>query len=1010
MNGVHIRSEITPKTWLFVLSAHDMNGLKRQRKALLTYLQNKQLRTYEAENQLLHDLAFTLSEKRSRLTWRSYISASSLEELMLRLEAKDSDTPSFRSSKRPRLGFVFTGQGAQWARMGLELEIYPVFRQSVEKSDIFLRSALHCSWSSFEELRRVDDESQINKPAFAQPLCTVLQIALVDLLESWKIVPSAMIGHSSGEIAAAYCLGALTREDALKAAYYRGLLADRMRESAPSKKGAMLAVGASESEAQQWINELDSTSGDIVVACVNSPSSVTLSGDVFLIDELQSLLKEKGIFVRKLKVDTAYHSPHMNAVSMQYLESLNSIQPGPTRESRRMYSAVTGLAIDPDELGAVNWVRNLVSPVLFYDALCQMLEPPHASEKVDVLLELGPHSTLQGAINQTTKKHNVRDITYVSMLSRGRSAIETSMAAVATLFAQGVSVNLKEVNMRADGAECEPPAPLVDLPPYAWNHSHTFWGEPRISRDYRLRDNPRSSLLGAPYPRMAGSEYLWKGPIRIAEQPWIRDHMIQTSILYPAAGFIAMAIEAAAQIAAKDQRIKSFKLRDIQIVTPAVMKENSELECVLQIRPHRTGNRANSNWLQFSISSCHSGEELRENCFGLMQTQYHPSEDSCMFYEDKWESCEAKKTYQHCKQICNIAEDAGTFYAELASVGLNYGATFQNMTKVHRARGTSCFTVAMLDPELSLTSECLDRRHIIHPTNLDAMFHGVFAAFKAYKGHLKDAMVPVSIKEVEIAADIPHASGSQSAGFCKASEHGFRELMADLVMFDDDITSPTVTVKGFHCSGIASASTSSQDAIAQTRRNIFSRMVWKPAVDLLTFQQVGELIGAPMEHTELASKLEKLQELDASAIRCIVGALAEVPYDAVHNVQLLNFYSWMEEQQKVIEPNGHSQPKPNDDVPETDTDLVAKDSNEVGDGFVESEMLSNISKNMVPVLRGLVDPAELLIADRSPINTLFSDLLGLSECFEKLARVSFVVSNYVHHNQLLLTAPSTSTC
>lgn len=891
--------------------------------------------------------------------------------------------------------------------MGIELNQYPVFRRSIETSDRYLRSALGCTWSAVEEMCFAEGHSQINNPAFAQPLCTILQIALVDLLESWNVVPSAVVGHSSGEIAAAYCLGALTREDALKAAYYRGLLATGMKQLAPSLKGAMLAVGASESQAQDWIDELDPASGQVGVACINSPSSVTLSGDVSGIDELHKMLKQKSVFARKLKVDTAYHSPHMNVVAMQYLESLSSIQPKPAHESCRMYSAVTGCAVESSELGAMNWVRNLVSPVLFYDALHQMLQPSQQGENsaagsINVLLELGPHSTLQGSVNQTLTKHDIRNVSYLSTLIRGRNATETAIAAVGALFAQGVPVNLNEVNIDADDTTVEPPALLVDLPPYAWNHSRTFWGESRVSKEYRLRKSPRLNLLGVPYPKIAGQAHHWKGQIAIDEQPWIRDHKIQTSILYPAAGYLAMAVEGAAQIATEGQEIKNFRLKDVQIVAPAVMSESSDLECTLEVRPHRTGSRdARSTWLEFSISSCHRGEDLRENCFGLLQIQYQASENSSMSFEHDWEHSVARTMYHETEKICNISEDPREFYAELASIGLNYGSTFQNLTHIRRAPSKSCFTITMLDPE---SSRCADRQHIIHPTNLDSMFHGVFAAFKE---HLKDAMVPTSIEEVVISAHIPFASGSLSRGFSQVSEHGFRELMADLVMFDEDLVNPTVTVRGFHCSRISGAGANATDGIDQAKPNIFSKMLWKPAVELLMSDQVSKLFGPTTPSASSVSSKERVEQCEFQVFRFIQRALKETSIDRVINIQLREFYIWMQEQQRLVQDYAHPLQTVKRDFFD-DRKISANMQGELEKDCVESRVIHRVGTSITSILNGVVD-AKQLVLEEGLINQWSSELLGLDECFGNLGKVGFHPSDWIRYQTILIFL-STLTC
>ena len=985
-NGVRTHAE-NKNFRLFLLSAYDQEGLDRQKQALCGYLQAQEAALME--DQALSDLAFTLSARRSQLMWRTYAVAASANELLSTLQSKGSVTPVFRSSAKNRVGFIFTGQGAQWAKMGEELNQFPIFRRSIEESGRFLQTNLGCAWSAAEEMRREDADSRINSPEFAQPLCTVLQIALVDLLASWNITPSAVVGHSSGEIAAAYCLGALSREDALRAAYYRGSLSSRMKSLAPSVQGAMLAVGSSESQAQSWIDDV--SSGEVVIACVNSPSSMTLSGDAGAIDELQTTLKEKEVFARKLKVETAYHSAHMNMVSMPYLESLGGISVNTDCDSRKLYSAVTGSFVEPSELGSAYWVRNLVSPVLFYDAIYDLMRPLQddgrrsTQNSVDILLELGPHSAMQGAFNQTAKKHGITGINYQSVLTRGRNAAETALDAAGFLASQNVPVNISQVNNASDLSSKSSPKPLVNLPPYSWNHSRAFWAESRISKEYRFRAQPRASLLGVRVPKMNQSDYTWRAIFRISEQPWIRDHVIQTSNLYPAAGYLAMAIEGARQIATEDQIIKGFKLREVQIVSPAVMSETADLECILQLRPHRTGTRDNSSaWMEFSISSCPDGEDLRQNCHGLLLVDYEISKDSSTSIERNLEDKITKDQFHRIKQVCHTTEEIGSFYTELASIGLNYGSTFRNLTQVCRGQGKSCFTLQMFDPD---PQESTSRPHVIHPANLDAIFHAAFAAYKDKTGCLKETMVPTSIDEVFISAAIPFEAGSELEGFCEASEHGFRELMADLVMLDGDLISPTVTVKGFRCSAIAGASTSGTDDTEASEKAFFTKMVWKPATDFLTPDQACEIIETTRPTSRKVEAFEPFNKREKLAFLFLQRALEEVAFDRVPTKQLQDFHKWIQEQHRVK--LNDSPPVGTVDEDWTHVNWTEAESllEEFKEGGADSEALCRTGEHLAQILRGEDDAEKLLlkdgILDRWPKN-----LVGQEETLTKLAKVS----------------------
>ena len=978
-------SQSQQKLRLFVLSAQDQDGLNRQKQSLSAYVRSSLAGPTPPGAEFLRDLAFTLGHRRSRLAWKTYLTASSPEELLSNLENKSLDVPSFRPSGEPRIGFVFTGQGAQWARMGAELNQYPIFRESVEASDEYLRCDLKCKWSAMEEMLREDGQSNINLPAYSQPICTILQIALVDLLESWNIVPSAITGHSSGEIAGAYCLGALSKEDALKAAYYRGLLSSQMKTISPSVHGSMMAVGASESEAEDWIARI--TRGDVVVACVNSPSSVTLSGDAVAIDELEAMMKKDGVFARKLKVETAYHSPHMEMISVPYLQSMIDIQPQSGCPSRKMYSAVSGELVEPSELGPINWVQNLVSPVLFYDALYDLLRPTETGRRspdnaVDVLLEIGPHSALQGPANQTMKKHGIKGVDYRSVLSRGKNGIQTALAAVGALFSQGLAVNVKEVNGDTDDAH-----PLADLPSYNWNHSRTFWSESRITKEFRSRQYPRMRLLGAPCPTLGESERLWRGFMRISEEPWIRDHQIQGSIIYPAAGYLCAAIEAACQLAAEGQVIRDFRLRDVQIIAPALITEESDLELIVQIRPHLIGTQNNSSaWFEFTVSSCLNGQSLRQNCHGLLLIEYRSAEDSGMSTERDLEDQTAQALYSKIESLCTARENTENFYAELASVGLNYGSTFQNISKIRRGQGKSCCDVDVSEHAFPTVSRTVERPHIIHPTTLDAMFHAVFAAYKDQKGRLKEAMVPTSIDEMVISTDAPFEVGSRFKGYSNASKHGFRELMADLVMLNESSNKPVVTLKGFCLAAISGSAGASDEDSEPTTKRLFSKMIWKPALELLSLDQKRRILNEAMPKAltpKIASGLEKSEKL---ALHFIGHVLEQVSIEAVKKPHLQDFYRWMQEQQDQVNAYGHFLQTPDEGYLGIDEETAESYEVDVSSEGAEGEALCKIGHNLKGILLGNVDAAELLLENELTAR-LQHEVRGLDECFSKIGKV-----------------------
>ena len=391
--------------------------------------------------------------------------------------------------------------------MGMALMRYPIFRSNILDADSFLLSTLGCEWSVLEELERDAHHNNTQLARFSQPLCAILQVALVDLLSSWNIRPTAVVGHSSGEIGAAYCYGALSREDAWKIAYWRGKLCSELTENNPELVGAMMAVGLSVEAVQPYL--VDITQGKLVVACVNSPSSITISGDEPAVDELFTRLTTESVFCRKLKVENAYHSHHIQLIATSYRAAIAEITPKAlSAESIHMLSSVTGTAVTYTDLGPDYWVKNLVSPVLFSDAVEAMLagvvERPHKFEPaVDFMLEVGPHATLKSPLQQIMKARGVINVEYSPVIQRDEISTQVALNAAGRLYTQGAAVLVSAVNDVQST-----PKPLLDL-------------ESQL-QEYSLKLCP-DSRVGKPPSSFKSLQLLESGGPTVASKPFQHD-------------------------------------------------------------------------------------------------------------------------------------------------------------------------------------------------------------------------------------------------------------------------------------------------------------------------------------------------------------------------------------------------------------------------------------------------------------------------------------------------------
>ena len=594
------------------------------------------------------------------------------------------------------------------------------------------------------------------------------------------------------------------------------------------------------------------------------------------------------------------------------------------------------------------------------------------------------------------KEYGIKGVDYRSVLSRGRNGIDTALAAAGALLAHGVAVDMSKVNSDTGYVLSDVPRLLVSLPSYRWNHSRTYWGESRISKQYRLREYPQLSLLGAPCPTMGETERLWRGFLRISEEQWIRDHKIQSSILYPAAGYIAMAIEAACQIAEKGRVIKDFRLRDIQISAAAMVVEESDLECIFQLRPHLIATRDNSaTWHEFTVSTCADRQDLRQNCSGLLLIEYESLDDSAMTIERRLEDQASKDQYDKAEESCQSSEDPREFYKELASLGLMYGPAFQKVSRIRKGTGQSCCIVDAFSPEVSASA---GRPHVIHPATLDAMFHTVFAAFKGQKGQLKEAMVPKSIDEVIIAAQAPYENGSRFKGFSDAARHGFRDLMGDLVMLDETTMQTSVTVKGFCCAAVSGMSGPPDEAAEIRADNFCSKLVWTPALELLSSDQERQLIDAAASEDLSPEMARKIEKSELMAFIFIRRAVERISLDMIPTEHLKRLYNWMQEQLTLANIHAHPLQAVTEDWHSTSREAEDAIEREVEADGVEGETLCQVGRNLENILCGKVDSLQLL-AQKNLLEGGFVDMKGMKESLAKISEViSYLVGKRFQHD------------
>lgn len=716
------------------LSAADADGTKRQAEALQSFL------TSHTSDDLLSDLAYTLSSHRSLLNFRSFAIVSSVAEAAEKLAGIASPGVFSSTANAPDLYFVFTGQGAQYARMGTGLLGYDVFRKSLEDCDACLK-ALGSTWSVLEELDKVRESSKVNDPALSQPLCTAIQIGLVDLFRTWGIAPRAVVGHSSGEIAAAYCAQGLDRESAWKVAYFRGVVANKLASDPEREATTMMSVGLGKEAVQVYLKAEPS----VTVACLNSPVNVTLSGPTTAITRLSETLDREEVFARKLPVKIGYHSEALRDGAAEYESLIRDIR-APVRAGKKaatttFFSSTTGTMITLEGLASPSyWVENLLSPVQFNGAVTALVNERKQSSKFFV--EIGPQSALRRPVKDifTHLGEDGEKWNFTGVLSPRQDDVRSVLETIGSLWSSGMPVDLNGPNQASFKPKHQPKL-VTDLPPYPFSRAKEYWEEPRLSKIYAKRPFRRHALLGLRENDWNAAEAAWRHPIRVAENPWILDHALEGSPLYPGTGMLVMAIEAIRQLSVSvEDRISGYRLENVRFMRSISVNESDKgTEAKVYLRPRRhTVKDAAQSWYDWRVFTL-AGDEWIECAFGSIKVELEPEETPTTVARKArfWKT--AAEEHAEAASHCTLSVQSQQLYENLSKKsGFDYGPYFQGLRNIKYGRnGYASGTLALRDYAQKMPYADEDPC-VIHPTTFDSIFHvGLCVSFRFLSSRLR---------------------------------------------------------------------------------------------------------------------------------------------------------------------------------------------------------------------------------------------------------------------------------
>ena len=916
-------------------------------------------------------LASTLATRRTHFSHRASVVASDLAALREGLDRLITGVQrSETATNRPLLCFAFTGQGVQWAKMGCELlTLYPAFRESVQNAEKNLLS-FGAQWHLVEELNKPKHESLINLAWLSQPCCTAIQIALVDLLDSWAIRPQIVCGHSSGEIGAAYAAGALSAHDALKVAYFRGEAVRSLKKSHPSLSGAMLSTGLSVSDAQEYIIHFENK---VVVACINSPASVTLSGNKDTLEEVQRNLEVKGIFNRMLDVEVAYHSDHMKLVESTYLTSLSDIQPRPIKDGISFISSVTGQKLTGFELDASYWAENLVSPVRFSDALMKTSSllagssTGKSATNSTTFVEIGPHSALHGPISQILKASDASNAaSYRSTMKRHEDASKTVLSLAGYLFTRGLKVRFEGINIPEVEQSSEL---LINLPSYDWHHESLHWNESRRSVAYRFRRFPKHDLLGTPTADSISTEPTWRNYLRLGEIPWLRGHCIQGQIVLPGAGFVAMATEALKQQYLLDNRGWKkliVRLRQVVFTRPLLIPDTPVgVETLFSLRPYSySAQEPSKTWNEFHVISFSPTGETTEHCRGLITAAKALPKPVTEIKTPAAVGTESK--------TMRVGESRGwtrlqprKLYNDLKDLGANYSGFTAQLDDILTAADRSLCGFEIPDVGSTMPFEH-QQPYVIHPLTLEACFQSAFAALKS-SDNLRAAQMLSAIENVEIDTEVPSRPGIRLKTKTETARFSISKSIADIVLqhVDGSNTQPLVRAKGVQFTALET-SAQPEDIESYRKANAWHKVVW--GIDPLCSSAQAIARHCEVELGGLTRSMRGNYDRFSSGI--IQRTLRDLsPKDELRiSGDRLQLLQWMRLQKHL-------------ELPEGDEPLAEK----VGALGAMGETLVRLSQDLSGILQGEVD-LETFLGKSNLLDRLYDEDDVLDRWYARLAK------------------------
>jgi acyl transferase domain-containing protein/NADPH:quinone reductase-like Zn-dependent oxidoreductase/acyl carrier protein len=628
-----------------------------------------------------HDVAYSLVTTRALFDHRAVVVGADRDELLSGLAAISSHAPApnvvtGKAATTGGIVFVFPGQGSQWTGMAVELlDSAPAFADEMRRCDA--EFAEFVDWSLLDAVRGRAGSPSLDRADVVQP---VLFAVMVSLAAQWKalgIHPDAVMGHSQGEIAAAYVAGALSLREAAKVVALRSKAV-----SAIAGTGGMVSILL---PVDRVLALIEPWSQAISVAAQNGPSSTVVTGDATALDGLMALCEQHDLPATRIPVDYASHSAQIEELRETLRESLSGLRPQTC--DVEFISTVTGAGLDTSILDGDYWYANLRQPVLFQQALRWSSEHGYRT-----FIESSPHPLLTGGMQESLEDCG-DDHTVIATLRRNDGGIRRFLLSAAEAHVNGKSPNLASM-LEETGAR------RVDLPTYAFQRKRYWMDLGAGSADpsslgVNAAEHP---LLGAVVAQADSDEIIFTGRLSLTSHPWLADHKVHGVVLVPGAAMVELVLFAG-------DRAGCPRVDQLVLHAPMIVGQHGGIAVQVVVGAWReNGDRRVRVYSRIDDGADRAWTQHAEGVLA-------PAQDLTATEEfDQWPPDGAEPI------------DVSDAYPQLATRGYEYGPAFRGLRSVWR-RGDEVFVEAALPEQVKADAG----RFALHPALLDAILHGIAA-------------------------------------------------------------------------------------------------------------------------------------------------------------------------------------------------------------------------------------------------------------------------------------------